>query len=91
MLKLSKEITGPKRYRRPLLVPMVRRMGRRILVALPNRVNALALFLALGGSLGASCGQKTPSGAPQEGLPDEAAKRGLVHVNRSGGSKRGRS
>ena len=63
-------------------------MGRRILGALPNRVNALALFLALGGVLGASCGQKTPPGAPQEGLPDEAAKRGLVHVNRSGGSKK---
>ena len=56
-------------------------MGRRILVALWRRVNALTLLLALGGVLVPSCTQKTPM---ERGFSDEAHDRGLVHENQSG-------
>ena len=60
---------------------MVRRVGRRILVVLWRRVNALSPLLALGGVLVPSCAQKAPL---EHGFSDEALARGLVHKNRSG-------
>ena len=81
MFELSKEIAATQRSRRPLLMPIVRRMGRRILVARLRRVNELGLLMALGSLLPAAC---APQPAPQPSITDEAAARGLHHRNRSG-------
>jgi len=81
VLELSKEIADPLGSRRPLITPILRRKGRRILVALSGRVNALDPGLALGCLLLAAC---TPETAPQPPFVDEAGPRGLVHLNRSG-------
>ena len=81
MFKLYKEIAGPKRYRHPLHVPMLRRMGRRILVALFGRVNALGVPLAQGCLMPTAC---APPEGPQPAFSDEAlgrlALRNLVSI-----------
>ena len=81
MLKLFKEIAGSCWLRRPLLSPMLRRMGRRFLVALSIRLNASNQGLVLVCLIVAAC---SPETSPEAVFPDEAELRGLIHLNRSG-------